>query len=128
MKSTTATAADLPLQGWRARLWAWVLFVALFKGLVPHAALASALMEASPALIWCAPGASSAVADVPSTSSMGLLAHACVCASASDGGVPLSRTAVSFPPVVQAQVALHRGDAPARTLGRLPPARGPPQV
>ena len=111
------------LQGWRARAWAWVLFVALCKGLIPHAALASVVMDGSPALVWCAPGTTATSEAAPGMSST---AHDCVCASAGDGALPLS--GVEWPALTLAsptpQTWLPLAFAAERL--RLPPARGPP--
>ncbi|MES2682776.1 MAG: hypothetical protein V4650_04595 [Pseudomonadota bacterium] len=115
-----------PLRGWRARLWAWVLFVALFRGLIPHAALASVMMDGNPALLWCAPG-SSALAETKSGGVMAA-AHDCACASSGDGGLPLGRQAIPASQAGQPQALLLQPQRIAATQWRLPPARGPPAL
>lgn len=113
------------LRGWRAHAWAWVLFIALCKGLIPHAALASVVMDDSPALVWCAPGAGTASEG---TSSMSSMAHGCVSASAGDGALPLGG--------IELLVAAASLPLPSAVLRpafvtdrlRLPPARGPPLI
>ena len=114
-----------PLRGWRARLWAWVLFVALFKGLVPHAALASVMMDGSPALLWCAPG-------TPGQAEAGgakmAAAHDCVCASSGDGALPLPGSAIPAAEAGQSQGLTRQPPWIAAAQWRLPPARGPPSV
>lgn len=111
------------LQGWRSRAWAWVLFVALCKGLIPHVALASVVMDGSPAMVWCAPGTAAASEAKPG---MGSMVHACVCASAGDGALPLSGAELlaSVASQPSPQTLSHSAFAVERL--RLPPARGPP--
>lgn len=118
--------AATALKGWRARAWAWVLFLALFKGLVPHAALASVLMQGDPALVWCAPGLPGAAGEGKAAGGMSAAQHACVCASAGDGALPsgsaeaLPRSAAHGEP----QASLRSTVLALRALP--PPARGPP--
>lgn len=124
--STSAPTTATALKGWRARAWAWVLFLALFKGLVPHAALASVLMQGDPALVWCAPGLPGAGGESKAAGNMSAAQHACVCASAGDGALPLKmvdalpRSAAHGQP----QASLHSTVLALRPLP--PPARGPP--
>lgn len=115
------------VRGWRARAWAWVLFLALFKGLVPHAALAAALMPGGPALLWCAPGKDriedrSAGAETPAS------AQHCVCATFSDA----SSTATDLappPPACRHEALEVTATAPTdRPSLWLPPPRGPPSA
>ena len=109
------------LKGWRARLWAWVLFAALLKGLIPHAALAAGMMSGDPALLWCAPG--KGVAGMPAAAEP---PHDCVCAPSSAEGTG-HETALSPRPV--AQHAAHpsaAGTTPASPRTRPPPSCGPP--
>lgn len=120
--STNAAA----LSGWRARAWAWVLFVALFKGLIPHAALASVMMDGNPALVWCAPGSQSAAGEAKAASVMA--DHSCICASAGDSSPPPVRMAAPFAAGAHNATSQpqHLAVAPQRLLP--PPARGPPTV
>lgn len=125
-------ATDLPttaLRGWRASWWSLVLFIALFRGLVPHAALAGALMPGDPAQAWCSPrleatdlGGAAALSTVLDN------AHDCVCAGSGDSALP---TGVAASPQAGAGDArplpAARSTTPRR-LVRPPPARGPPAV
>lgn len=125
---TPAIAANThALKGWRARAWAWVLFVALLKGLIPHAALASVVMNGDPALVWCASGAA-ATGEGKTTGGMGAAAHDCVCAAAGDGALPQGGAALS--PIVAAhqlpQPTLQTAAEARKFLS--PPARGPPTL
>lgn len=116
------------LKGWRARVWAWVLFVALLKGLIPHAALASALMSGDPALVWCALGAQSSAGEAKATGGMSAAAHSCVCASSGDAAMPLVRSSDATAPRTHAP-ALRQPDLVVVTQRLLPPpARGPPAL
>ncbi|MES2883432.1 MAG: hypothetical protein V4709_01405 [Pseudomonadota bacterium] len=127
MNRPRPTAASA-LKGWRARAWAWVLFIALFKGLVPQAALASVLMQGDPALVWCAPGLPSVSGDGKAVGGMSAAGHACVCASAGDGALPL------LPVEALPRSAAHDQPqaSPRSTLLAQPPlpppARGPPAL
>jgi len=126
MSATPSLQSSSALKGWRARAWAWVLFLALFKGLIPHAALAAVTMAGDPALVWCAPG--SPVVEGKAANAMAATAHACVCASAGDAALPPGlgaapqavSTADSLPSI------LHTAASPQRLLP--PPARGPPTL
>lgn len=124
MHQPSAPAISHALRGWRARAWAWVLFAALVKGLIPHAALASVAMQGDPALIWCAPGAGA----IEMAGGMSASAHDCVCASASDGAPSLA---------VHEQATAGNRHQQALPLQRVavaerrllpPPARGPPTL
>ena len=126
MSMSHPPAAPIALKGWRARAWAWVLFLALFKGLVSHAALASVLMQGDPALVWCAPGLPSASGESTAMGGMSAASHACVCASAGDGGLPFESVGVlprsashDLPPVLPNANLVAQRPLP-------PPARGPP--
>ena len=129
MSTTPRARAPAPsLRGWRLRLWAWVMFVAMAKGLIAPLALASVLMQGSPAALLCAGGAASAAAEAAMDSSHA--AHAsCVCAAAADVFLADS------PSFVGAHCAAHAPPlalAPAGAgyvLGLLlPPANGPPAI
>jgi hypothetical protein len=110
------------LHGWRSRAWSLVLFVALLRGLVPHAALAALLDDGRPQLAYCAQGKA-----VPGAAAEALAAHAhCVCAPAGESLSPTAALALRMPPrLAAAPLAL-----PAtRLVERAPPlalARGPP--
>lgn len=123
MRSSLHRPSSTTLQGWRARLWAWVFFAALLKGLIPHAALAAALMTGEPSLSWCAPGATTESGTAQRAGSVG--EHSCVCASGFDaadvGGGLAFQPGDSAPPVI-APPRIARASA----THRLPPARGPP--
>lgn len=115
------------VRGWRARAWAWVLFLALFKGLVPHAALAAALMPGGPALLWCAPGKEriddrSAGAETPAS------AQHCVCATFGDAAGAV--TPPALPPLLSGheRMAVATPVLVARQTLWLPPVRGPPSA
>lgn len=110
-----------PLAGWRSQAWSLVLFVALLRGLLPHAALAGLLDNGNPQLAWCAPGkAPASPVSAPATHA------ACVCAPA---GEALATSGLP-PPLALLPVA--RGHSPASAVGAAgidPPdlrARGPP--
>lgn len=125
MSEQSPTRNAPALRAWRARAWAWVLFIALCKGLIPHAALASVVMDGSPALFWCAPGSGAASEAAPGMSST---AHDCVCASIGDGALPLGAIELRpAAPVALPQIASLPPVFAAARL-RLPPARGPPQL
>ena len=114
------------LKGWRARLWAWVLFAALLKGLIPHAALAAVLMHGDPAALLCAPGASAGKTGAQASVAQGSTHAPCVCAAMGDGALP-----PACAPVLRVAGAQRvEVPAPALSLARipahLPPARGPP--
>lgn len=115
------------LAGWRAQVWALALFVALFKGLIPHAALAAALMQGAPALPWCAPGSAGAEAASNTSEEMGST-HACVCAAA--GEATLLPGKLGPLPTARGQHEPLRALHTAALISplRLPPARGPPAV
>lgn len=115
------------VRGWRARAWAWVLFLALFKGLVPHAALAAALNPGGPALLWCAPGKEriddrSAGAETPAS------AQHCVCATFGDASGAV--TAQALPPLLlgHERTAMAPPAPVAQRALWLPPVRGPPSA
>ena len=127
MFPSNAAASAPALQGWRARAWAWVLFLALFKGLIPHAALASVMMDGSPALLWCAPGAGSQVEGKPGAA-MTAAAHDCVCASSADSAAPPKPAAVPTALALNAQPLRPLNSLLAVSQQRLPPARGPPAL
>jgi len=116
------------LAGWRANVWALALFVALFKGLIPHAALAAALMQGNPALLWCAPGSSGATVADKTSQDMPGSTHACVCASA--GEAMLLPGKVGPLPTAHIQHESLQSLRTAALVPRLlpPPARGPPAV
>lgn len=126
MSTAHAPHNSAVLKGWRAQIWAWVLFVALFRGLIPHAAIASVVMDGNPALLWCAPGSGSVESKAASVG-MGA-AHDCVCASAGDGAMPLRR--VLLPTLAgvrqQSQSSFQNEATTQRVLP--PPARGPPSL
>jgi len=110
-----------PLTGWRSQAWSLVLFVALLRGLLPHAALAGLLDNGNPQLAWCAPGK----APVGQLSTPA--AHAaCVCAPAGE-----ALTTSGLPPPM-ALPPVSRKHSPASAIGTAfvdPPdlrARGPP--
>ena len=124
MSSAPASHRTAALSGWRAQLWAWVLFVALFRGLIPHAALASAVMDGDPALVWCAPGAG-AVQGKAVSSLMGAV-HDCVCASAGDGAMPLGHVIQSIHSAAPGLALPSQAPALAAHQVLPPPARGPP--
>lgn len=109
------------LTGWRSQAWALVLFVALLRGLLPHAALAGLLDNGNPELAWCAPG------KAPPGEDRALAAHAaCVCAPAGES-LAGSR---STPTLGILPIATGAAAAPAQFLMALRPpavrARGPP--
>jgi len=119
--------AHAALRGWRAELWAWVLFAALLKGLIPHAALAAVMMPGTPVLSWCAPGLAPANTDeLASGIDRSSTSQHCVCALAGDGVLPMvsmhwlagqDHDALWLRPLQTAH---------PRTQRWLPPARGPP--
>ncbi|MDO9451808.1 MAG: hypothetical protein Q7J29_03015 [Stagnimonas sp.] len=128
MKQVSHLPRNAALNGWRARVWAWVLFLALFKGLIPHAALASVLMRGEPALVWCAPGAAAISSEGKSSASLPGELHACVCAAAADGALPSDPSAAVYgrmAPVQPSAVAAIASDAQPVWL---PPVRGPPAL
>lgn len=116
------------LGGWRARVWAWVLFVALLKGLIPHAALASALMQGDPTLVWCAPGLPAVAGEGKAAGEMSSAAHACVCASTDE--VTLLPGKVGPLPGGNTHESSQHANRTAVIAQRLlpPPARGPPAL
>lgn len=123
MRPSLHRPSSTALQGWRARLWAWVFFAALLKGLVPHAALAAALMTGEPSLSWCAPGTAAEGAN--SQRANGASEHSCVCASGFDAaavGDGLAFQPGDTAPLAVAPTRIARSSA----AHRLPPARGPP--
>ena len=110
-----------PFTGWRSQAWSLVLFVALLRGLLPHAALAALINDGRPELAYCAPG------KAVGSASAALGAHAqCVCAPAAEAlaGAPLAPAAMVFPTAS----TLARADArPVGVIRPLPArARGPP--
>lgn len=126
MSTSHPPVAATALKGWRARAWAWVLFLALFKGLVPHAALASVLMQGDPALVWCAPGLPSAGGESKAMGGVSAAAHACVCASAGDGALPTESLA-ALPRSAEHDQPQASPLSTVLALRSLPPpARGPP--
>lgn len=113
------------LTGWRCQAWSLLLFSALLRGLVPHAALAAVLDDGSPRLSWCAPGAGgpSQPVDLAAT----LAAHAqCACATAGDAWV--SGPAMPVPDRPQSDAVLIVAGIEARFAPRYrgSQARGPP--
>lgn len=110
------------LRGWRSRAWGLVLFVALLRGLVPHAALAALLDDGRPQLAYCAPGK-----VVPGAAAEALAAHGhCVCAPA---GESLSTAVVLFVRAQPVPVAMPLARSLVRPAEQTPPirlARGPP--
>ena len=128
MTAPLRTPDRAALGGWRARVWAWVLFAALFKGLIPHAALASVLMQGDPALLWCAPGTPGTAAAGKASDEMAGAEHACVCASA--GEATLLPGKPGLLPTDRAQADPQRLIHTAAFTPRLlpPPARGPPAL
>lgn len=115
------------LRGWRQRAWAWVLFVALLKGLIPHTALAAVVMSGSPQLMWCAPGATGATQGGKAAAQQAS-AHGCVCATAGDGVLPFKAPAAAQPPEPDPTTDTA---APAQHIALRvlpPPARGPPMT
>jgi len=127
MAHPSKAPTQITVRGWRARAWAWVLFLALFKGLVPHAALAAALMPGGPALLWCAPGKNpvedrSAGAEAPAS------AQHCVCATFGDASGAV--TAHALPPLRfgHERMAVASPAPVAQQALWLPPVRGPPSA
>ena len=110
------------LRGWRSQAWSLVLFVALLRGLVPHAALAALLDDGRPQLAYCAPGKA-----LPGAAAEALAAHGhCVCAPA---GESLSPSAALGLPAMPAPVAVALSSSEVRPAEQNPPirlARGPP--
>lgn len=110
------------LRGWRSQAWSLVLFVALLRGLVPHAALAALLDDGRPQLAYCAPGKA-----VPKAAAEAMAAHGhCVCAPAGEALSPTAASAAaSLPLPATAPLAW-----PATWLVKQAPpialARGPP--
>jgi hypothetical protein len=127
MNSTVPKPSNT-LRGWRARVWAWVFFVALLKGLIPHAALAAVVMGGDPAAVLCAPalgnGAVNAGAEA-AASQMASHGH-CLCASMGDGAPPQVPLAPGFLTAQPARVLRSVAVAAVCCDTRLPPARGPP--
>lgn len=110
------------LRGWRSQAWSLVLFVALLRGLVPHAALAALLDDGRPQLAYCAPGKA-----LPGASAEALAAHGhCVCAPAGESLSPVAGAALAaLPAAPEAPLAL----VVVRPSQQTPPisrARGPP--
>lgn len=128
MALSAQAPANTTVRGWRAHAWAWVLFLALFKGLVPHAALAAALMPGGPALLWCAPGKApiddrSAAAETPAS------AQHCVCATfGGDAASGLPEPALRPEAAAHEQLALAAVHSVAEHTLWLPPVRGPPSA
>ena len=128
MKHVPHLPRNAALNGWRARAWAWVLFLALFKGLIPHAALAGVLMRGDPALVWCAPGSPAVSSEGKSSATMPGEAHACVCAAAADGALPVDPSAALYARMATVQpLAVSAIALDAQRLW-LPPVRGPPTL
>ena len=117
----SSTRPSQYLTGWRSQAWGLVLFVALLRGLLPHAALAGLLDNGNPEPAWCAPG------KLPPGEAKALVAHAaCVCAPAGESfDGPRSAPVLGMLPVSTGADA-----APAQFLMALCPlavrARGPP--
>ncbi|ROH91722.1 hypothetical protein ED208_04870 [Stagnimonas aquatica] len=110
------------LRGWRSQAWGLVLFVALLRGLVPHAALAALLDDGRPQLAYCAPGKA-----VPGAAAEAMAAHAqCVCAPAGESLSPVAGAALAASPAApEAPLALTAVRPPQQT-SPIRRARGPP--
>ncbi len=100
-----------------------MLFVALFKGLVPHAAIASVVMQGATGVVWCAPGGSTTAAAADAQTAM---TEGCLCANAGDGAMPLLAQAAAAALKPAVQVPSVRAARPGVSRVWLPPARGPP--
>jgi len=116
------------LQGWRAHAWAWVLFAALVKGLIPHAALAGAVMTGDPALVWCAPGKVAGSSEAGASGAIAGAEHGCVCAASGDGGVLPGHTVSPLAPTVVLKPQPLLLAAASKLRPWPPPARGPPML
>lgn len=121
--------AQTALRGWRARVWAWVLFAALLKGLVPHAALASMVMGNDPAAVLCSPSLSNGVLDAKAEQASSQMAgHAhCLCANGDATGLPPMRFSALGPPSLGAPPLTRLRTAFASAEYFWPPSRGPPR-
>lgn len=129
MTSRTApTQPPAALCGWRARVWSGVLFMALLKGLIPHAALASALMQGTPALVWCAPGLAAATGESKAAVEMSGASHACVCAFAGDGALLPGKVGPTPSGSTHDQPLARTHSAAIAKRLLLPPVRGPPAL
>lgn len=126
MSATPHPNSIMPLYGWRAKAWAWVLFLALFKGLVPHAALAAAIHSGDPTAIFCNPSKTAedradAAASGKTMPSMGV----CICASGFNA--PLAAPVLLAVDAEAESCAFHAAvRATLGTVTRPPPACGPP--
>jgi hypothetical protein len=105
-----------------------VIFVALVKGLIAPLALASVLMQGSPAALLCAGGAASAAAEAAMDSSHA--AHAgCACAAASDVFLADRLSVGGCQCVAHAPHWALAPTGAGYALGLLlPPANGPPAI
>ena len=107
-------------------VWSLLLFVALLRGLVPHAALAALVDDGSPELRWCAPTPGSPPASAADLAAAFAAHSDCACAPASDLLGPPPAAALPATPPAQ----LPRGSVVAAghpTGPALPQrARGPP--
>lgn len=115
------------IRSWRAQVWAWVLFAALLKGLVPHAALASLAMSGDPLLTWCAPGSKAGRGEQPATGQAIAQVH-CVCASMADGALPVPVLSPSLVPSDPGSGLLSQTLDTRSSARLLPPVRGPPSL
>ncbi|MDP3857199.1 MAG: hypothetical protein Q8Q73_05465 [Stagnimonas sp.] len=113
------------LAGWRSRAWSLVLFVALLRGLLPHAALAGLLDDGSPQLAWCAPGKTAPGATDARTAHL-----QCICAPSGEATIsPAWISVLALPsaspdrgtvlpaPVPLAHALTLRARGPPRRLG-----------
>jgi hypothetical protein len=109
---------------WRSQAWSLVLFLALLRGLVPHAVLAAALDDGDPRLRWCAPGVAAPVEGFDPAAA--LAAHAqCACAPAADALAVPAPFVPGLPAASTAPIPLTVG-ASAPIYPRTARSRGPP--
>jgi hypothetical protein len=129
MKPDAHSSPQTALRGWRARAWAWVLFIALLKGLVPHAALAAMNAGSDPTAVLCTPALATGVIDVQAEHAASQMAgHAhCLCASGDAATLPpLVFMALALPATNLENPAAIRAAFVSNTRP-LPPSRGPPR-